>query len=192
MLEHEYLTTVLPLRSARGKKTCFFSFADTLTAKAYGRDNECHGWIGCKYQPRPGAEPCVIKIHVRMFDPTAGQQYQAVGIVGVNLLHACFFHHEWIAPPSGKEEDTNYSAFLDMLLDDLDRSRIEIDIVHCSGGDLKQIWGRRLQIGLVERGLTSAAIFAPGTGKPLLPPSSSAGTRRPAARSRMTRSRSWR
>eukprot|EP00854_Cymbomonas_tetramitiformis_P016088 gene16088-19083_t len=43
MLEYEYLQCELPLKADRGKNTCFFAFADTVVAKAYLRDNECHG-----------------------------------------------------------------------------------------------------------------------------------------------------
>ena len=35
----------------------FFAFADTVVAKAYDRDNECHGWLGIKYQSAPGYVP---------------------------------------------------------------------------------------------------------------------------------------
>lgn len=45
MLEYEYLQCNLTLRKERGKNTAFFAFADTVVAKAYGRDNECHGWL---------------------------------------------------------------------------------------------------------------------------------------------------
>lgn len=54
MLDYEYLQCFLTLKSARGKDTAFFAFADTVVAKAFGRDNECHGWLGIKYQSRPG------------------------------------------------------------------------------------------------------------------------------------------
>ena len=54
MLDYEYLQCFLTLKTARGKDTCFFAFADTVVAKAFGRNNECHGWLGIKYQSRPG------------------------------------------------------------------------------------------------------------------------------------------
>jgi len=54
MLDYEYLQCFLTLKTARGKDTAFFAFADTVVAKAFGRDNECHGWLGIKYQSRPG------------------------------------------------------------------------------------------------------------------------------------------
>ena len=54
MLDYEYLQCFLTLKTARGKDTCFFAFADTVVAKAFGRNNECHGWLGIKYQSKPG------------------------------------------------------------------------------------------------------------------------------------------
>ncbi len=53
MLEYEYLQCYLNLRQQRGNKTAFFAFADTVGAKAFNRNNECHGWLGIKYQAEP-------------------------------------------------------------------------------------------------------------------------------------------
>lgn len=53
MLEYEYLQCYLNLRQQRGEETAFFAFADTVVAKAFNRDNECHGWFGIKYQSEP-------------------------------------------------------------------------------------------------------------------------------------------
>lgn len=54
MLDCEYLQCSLTLRNARGPETQFFAFADTVVAKAFNRDNECHGWLGIKFQTAPG------------------------------------------------------------------------------------------------------------------------------------------
>jgi hypothetical protein len=53
MLDYEFLQCKLTLRKQRGDQTQFFAFADTLTTKAFNRDNECHGWLGIKYQTAP-------------------------------------------------------------------------------------------------------------------------------------------
>ncbi len=53
MLEAEYLSCSLTLRKSRGNTTAFFAFADTVVAKAFNRANECHGWLGIKYQAQP-------------------------------------------------------------------------------------------------------------------------------------------
>jgi hypothetical protein len=83
--------TTLPLRNARGDTTCFFAFADTVVAKAFGRDNECHGWMGVKWQTAPNRAPNRIMIHLRLLDPTATLQQEALGVFGVNFLHTAFF-----------------------------------------------------------------------------------------------------
>lgn len=53
MLDYEFLQCKLTLRNQRGDDSNFFAFADTLTTKAFNRDNECHGWLGIKYQSAP-------------------------------------------------------------------------------------------------------------------------------------------
>ena len=56
-------------------------------------------------------------MHVRMLDAEAALQQEALGIVGVNLLHAAFFaHHE-------------PEQLIERLLDQLTTGRIEIDMV---------------------------------------------------------------
>lgn len=52
----------IPLKNARGANTCFFAFADTVVARAYGRNNECHGWLGVKWQTKPGAAPSRLMV----------------------------------------------------------------------------------------------------------------------------------
>ncbi len=44
-----------------------------------------------KFQAHPHDEPSQIIMHVRMLDVEAALQQEALGIVGVNLLHAAFF-----------------------------------------------------------------------------------------------------
>jgi hypothetical protein len=51
--DYEFLQTKLTLQNVRGQNTKFFAFADTLTTKAFKRDNECHGWLGVRYQSAP-------------------------------------------------------------------------------------------------------------------------------------------
>ena len=53
MLDSEYLQCSLTLRKQRGDNTCFFAFADTVVARAFGKRNECHGWLGIKFQAKP-------------------------------------------------------------------------------------------------------------------------------------------
>ncbi|GMH43715.1 hypothetical protein BSKO_11637 [Bryopsis sp. KO-2023] len=156
MLDYEYLQCSLTLKKARGDTSQFFAFADTVVAKAFGRDNECHGWLGIKFQTAPGKDPCTIIVHCRLLENTAQAQQESIGILGVNLIHGALAH----------SSDTN--AFLNGLLDDLDRSKIEIDVVEFSGPDYEHVDRRLIMLRLVQNGLTDAAIFNP-SGEPMIP-----------------------
>jgi hypothetical protein len=95
MLDYEYKLNIERLAGARGDTTAFFAFADTVSARNYKGTNECHGWMGVKFQARPHDEASQIILHVRMLDNDTTSQYEALGIVGVNLLYgACFHAHE--------------------------------------------------------------------------------------------------
>ncbi|KAK3283414.1 hypothetical protein CYMTET_8881, partial [Cymbomonas tetramitiformis] len=119
MLEYEYLQCELPLKADRGKNTCFFAFADTVVAKAYLRDNECHGWLGVKWQTSPGTPPSRLMLHIRMLDPTATLQQEALGVFGVNMLHAALYMTDDI------NETNNFTPFLQALTNELSADRIE-------------------------------------------------------------------
>ena len=76
--------------------------------------NECHGWMGVKFQSHPRDEPSQIIVHVRMLDNEAGLQQEALGIVGVNLLHGAFFeHHEPEQPDREPARPADHRAHRD-------------------------------------------------------------------------------
>lgn len=156
MLDYEYLQCSLTLKKARGANTQFFAFADTVVAKAFNRDNECHGWIGIKYQTAPEREPCTILVHCRMLEGTAQAQQESLGILGVNLIHGAF------------TESKNPNAILSGLLDDLSRDQMEVDCVEFQGPDFQHVDRRLIMLRLVQNGLTDAAIFNP-SGEPMIP-----------------------
>ena len=148
MLDHEYEQTVAQLREARGDRTAFFAFADTVSARNYKGTNECHGWMGVRFQAHPGDQDSQTIIHVRMLDSDNALQQEALGIVGVNLLYgACFLHHE-------------PEQLLESLLDNLSVQRIEIDIIEFSGIAFRHVDNRVMSLKLVQLGLSNAAMFA--------------------------------
>ena len=53
----EYRALTEHLASQRGGNTRFFVFADTVAAKSYTRKDNWHGWMGMRFQRRPGSEP---------------------------------------------------------------------------------------------------------------------------------------
>lgn len=149
MLEHEHALTLERLAASRAAHTAFFTFADTVAARSFRGGNECHGWMGVTFQHQPGAPASRIIIHVRMLDLDAPAQQEALGVVGVNLLHGAFYLAE--AP----------ERLLESLLDGLTTARIEIDLVEVSGAIFAGVDNRLLSMKLVELGLSGAAMFGP-------------------------------
>ncbi|MDX9838032.1 MAG: TonB-dependent receptor, partial [Azoarcus sp.] len=99
MLDKEFSQVVDRLTHVRPKNTTFFAYAATVTARSFKQKNECHGWIGIRLQLHPGAQPSDVILHVRMLDNDNALQSEALGILGVNLIHGAFFHHdqpEWL------------------------------------------------------------------------------------------------
>ena len=71
MLDKEFQLNVDRLGDERGDGTSFFAFADTVVARSFQGSNECHGWMGVKFQAQPHDEPSQIVMHVRMLDVEA-------------------------------------------------------------------------------------------------------------------------
>jgi len=92
MLDHEYDLLIERLNAVRGDRSAFFVFADTVAAKSFKGTNEAHGWMGVRFQAAPNMPPCVIILHVRMWDKENVLQQQALGIVGVNLVFGTFYY----------------------------------------------------------------------------------------------------
>jgi hypothetical protein len=156
MLDHEHRLNLERLQSSRGSSTAFFAFADTVSARNYQGTNECHGWMGVKFQTHPRDEDSQVIIHVRMLEHENGLQQEALGIVGVSLLYAAFFLHH------------KPHLMLESLLDNLTTARIEIDMVEFSGIEFRHVDNRVMSLKLVQLGLSGAAIFGP-TGEVLQP-----------------------
>src|ERR1700761_8155850 len=93
MLDYEFALLIERLNAKRGETTSFFVFADTVSARNYLGTNECHGWMGVKFQMQPQAHPSEIILHVNMLDKENIQQQEALGIVGVNLTYGAFYLH---------------------------------------------------------------------------------------------------
>jgi hypothetical protein len=155
MLDYEHGLNLERLGSSRGN-TAFFAFADTVSARNYHGTNECHGWIGVKFQAYPRGEDNQIVIHVRMLDEENSLQQEALGVVGVNLLYAAFFLHQ------------TPELMLESLLDNLSTERIEIDMVEFSGVEFRYVDSRVMSLRLVQLGLTGAAMFG-ASGEVLQP-----------------------
>ena len=148
MLEYEYDLNCERLRERRGDQTAFFAFADTVVARSFRGNHECHGWMGVTFQSHPRDQASRIVIHVRMLDSETTLQQEALGIVGVNLLYGAFFLF------------SDPDVLIESLQDGLGTARIEIDMIEFSGIEFRHVDNRVMSLRLVQLGLSEAAMFA--------------------------------
>src|SRR5262249_30449650 len=85
--------------------------------------------------------------HAHLHDSTAAREQEALGILGVNLIHAVFFRKATV-------ED-----FLAGLTEGLSREQVEIDMIKLSGPAFADLDNRLVSLQLVARELTDAAMF---------------------------------
>jgi hypothetical protein len=155
MLEHEYALLRERLDAARGDRTRFFAFANTAAARSYSGGNECHAWLGVRFQHAFRSEPSDVILHARLLDPTNARQQDAAGRLGVNLLHAAL------------NVCREPKAMIELLLDEIGRERIEIDWIAVRGPAFPGADNRLLCLHLVRIGFTPALLFD-GAGEPQL------------------------
>jgi hypothetical protein len=156
MLESEWKQLLTQLQATRGVSTRFFSFVDTISARNFAGTNDQHGWVGLRFQQQAGGLPNDLILHINLMDPTNLQQQEAVGILGVNLIHAA-----WHALGSPEE-------FLSSIFEELGTQRIEIDLVEWAGSAFTG-WNRNeVHAHLVAGGYAEAVAFP--TDDNLAPP----------------------
>jgi len=151
MLDREYEKLVERLGSTRGKNTAFFSFADTVATGSEGKKNS-HGWMGVKFQHKPGAQPSEVVLHMRLLDRHRLQQQETLSMLGVNLLHSAFY------------KTTNPLEFIESLFDKIKSGSIAVDAIHFAGEAFKKFDELALNLSMVELGW-SEAIFINAEGK---------------------------
>jgi hypothetical protein len=147
MLDKEFDLVIRRVSHIRPATSTYFAFADTVTARGYRQQGECHGWLGIKLQIAPGSEPCEILLHLRMLDKSHTLQQEAVGVLGVNLIYGAFYHY------SRPEE------LIQSLGDNLDPERLEVDLIRFSGPCFKDVDNRLMALKLVEMQLSDAVVF---------------------------------
>ncbi len=147
MLDKEFKLVVERVGKNRPETSTYFAFADTVTAKSYSQRGECHGWLGIKLQLSPNAEPSQIHMHVRMLDDTNQQQQETIGVLGVNLIYGAFYYHD------------DPKRLIQSLGENLNRERLEIDMIRFFGPDFEQVDNRLMALKLVEMELSDAVVF---------------------------------
>ncbi|MGA2139467.1 MAG: TonB-dependent receptor [Verrucomicrobiia bacterium] len=147
MLDYEYNLLKERLDASRGAETCFFVFANTVAARSFTRRDDSNGWLGIKFQAQPRTEPSQVMIHVRLLDEENLREQEALGAIGVNLIYGALVHFE------------NPRYLITSLLDQLTKSRIEVDMIKFSGPGFAKVDNRLMSLQLVEQGLTEAVMF---------------------------------
>ena len=147
MMESEWKQLLAELQASRGASSRFFAFVDTVSARNFARTNECHGWMGLRFQQVPGGPASDVVLHLNLQDATNLQQQAAVGILGVNLIYAAVHHLE------SPEE------FLACVYEDLGLRRLEIDLVDVKGPAFEKWDKRQLHASLVTNGYAEAVAF---------------------------------
>ncbi len=146
MLDTEYVKLKKTLPS-KFKESRFFAFCNTVESLNYHKTNQGHGWVGMRFQLTQGGEPNDVILHIKMHDTSHKSQQEALGILGVNLIHASYFH------------GSDLEQFLASLVYRLPRERMEIDMLRLSGPDFEEIDNRIIALNLVKRGITDATMF---------------------------------
>ena len=147
MMAHEFGLLKERLSADRGAESHFFAFSNTVSALNFHKTNECHGWMGIRFQLEPLGEMHDIILHVRMLDRENRLQQEAIGMLGVNLLYGAFHQYK------------NPDDFIQSLADGIDVERIEIDMIEFNGPAFEKFDNRILCLKLTQAGLTDAIMF---------------------------------
>src|SRR5262249_36818295 len=101
---------------------------------------------GMRFQSEPRSESSQIIIHVRMLDEANVDQQEALGIIGVNLIHGAFYDHR-------------PETLIASLHENLPPERIQVGMITCSGSPFPGVDNRLMSLQLVSQGLTDAVMF---------------------------------
>jgi len=147
MLQYEFDLLRQRLDASRGDNCTFFAFANTVATHSFSRPEEGHGWMGIRFQTEPRGDPSEILIHVRLLDKENVRQQEALGSIGVNLIHEAFYTRQQPV------------KLIRSLLDRLTWERVEVDTISFNGPAFASVDDRLMALQLVEQGLTEAAMF---------------------------------
>ena len=149
MLEHEYTLLQQRLKKKRGHNTKFFAFADTVAVSTAEKSNTSHhhGWMGIRFQSEYKVPYNEIILHVNLLDKTRLQQYEILGVLGVNLIYSAFY---------GKKDHKN---IIKSLFNNFESSRVDIDFLRCSGKIFKKLNHHKLNLELIHQRSTEALLF---------------------------------
>ena len=143
-IEFDSLKSRLPKKFEESR---FFAFCNTVESLNYHKTNQGQGWVGMRFQLSPEALPNDVILHIKMHDNSHKAQQEALGILGVNLIYACYFY------------SSDFEEFLTSIVQRLPRDKMEIDMLRVSGPDFEDVDNRIIALNLVKRGITDATMF---------------------------------
>ncbi len=149
MIRHEFGLLSERLHGPQYENKTFFAFADTVTTLNFNKTNDPHGWLGIRFQLTPGGEPNDIVFHVRLLDSDSNLQQNVLGVLGVNLVYAAYYYTD------------DLQAMIESLVDNLSVGSVEIDLISISGPQFKNANDRLVNLYLIAKGFSGAAIFDP-------------------------------
>lgn len=145
MLEHEF-DLLIDRLGHEHSEGLLFAFADTIETLNYHKTNFGNGWMGIRFQLHPQEAYNEIVFHIELLDNDTALQQQAVGVLGVNLIYACFNYYQ------------DYKRILDSLTEGID-DRVKIDMLRIAGPQFEGVDNRLVTLELVKQGLTDVAMF---------------------------------
>ena len=148
MLDCEYQQLIERLDQKRGEQTRFFVFADTAASHSRAHQSGGHGWMGVRFQTEPRSPPSEAILHVQLLESVTDHLQDAIGRLGVNLMHAAFYNFQ------------HPEQLIAALKHNLDHGRIEVDVIRFSGPAFEGVDNRVMSLQLIEQGLTHAAMFS--------------------------------
>ena len=146
MLNREFSLLENRLRQDRPSAQ-FFAFANTVAASSFKTKSTGHGWLGVRFQSKPNEPPSDVILHVQLLDNQNYLQQEALGIIGVDLVYACFHYID------------ESEKFISSLMADLSLNRIEIDIIKVKGPAFAKKDPRLLNLELIKYNFSQAIIF---------------------------------
>jgi len=149
ILDQEFDLLQERLKEARSKDTRFFVFGDTVATSSFRSTQEGQGWLGIKFQMRPGGEPNKIILHTSLLGHDGLIQQNVLGTLGVNLIYSAF-----------QAEEHPVEAFRS-LFDHINWGQIEVNHIYFSGPDFKTVDNRLMALRLIKYGRSKAVLFDP-------------------------------
>lgn len=149
MLDHEYSLLTERLTGEKYQNRRLFAFANTAAILNFNKTNEPHAWIGIRFQHEIGSAPSEIIIHVQLLDSDTSLQQKVLGILGVNLVFAAYYYLD------------NLQNLIESISDNLTQGAVEIDLVKVSGPAFENVNERLINLYLIAKGFSKAAIFSP-------------------------------